>query len=373
MTPTQLPSGSWRLLVYIGKDASGKKIYKSVTRRTKKECLHDALEIQAHHKEVARDSGCMSLSEAIDAYISARDGVLSPSTIRGYRAIQRTRFQPEMALKLNRITREQWQRAVNRESKAVSAKSVANAWGLVNKVLDTYAEKVDGIRLPAKRKYEARYLTQEETVTLIRHIRGHKYELPILMLLALGIRRSEIAALQWEDFDPVHRTISINKALVQDENEQWVLKQINKTYESTRTLSVPDRVYELLMAMERKDGGRIYTHSPHNIYKHLDSLCAECGIDHIRLHDLRHTNASIMLALGIVDKYAMERGGWSSEQTMKKIYQHTFRTGAEEADNIMNAWFNAIPAPDEDVPENSEFPNNPAHGAPGVQNGHNSK
>lgn len=59
-------------------------------------------------------------------------------------------------------------------------------------------------------------------------------------------------------------------------------------------------------------------------------------------HDLRHMNASIMLALGIPDKYAMERGGWSSDHIMKSVYQHTFTAEREAADEKIDRYFESL-------------------------------
>ena len=59
-------------------------------------------------------------------------------------------------------------------------------------------------------------------------------------------------------------------------------------------------------------------------------------------HDLRHMNASVMLALGIPDKYAMERGGWSSTNIMKSVYQHTFTAERQAADQKIDDYFNGV-------------------------------
>ena len=65
-------------------------------------------------------------------------------------------------------------------------------------------------------------------------------------------------------------------------------------------------------------------------------------MEHIRFHDLRHLNASVMLALGIPDKYAMERGGWSSTSIMKSVYQHTFTAERQAVDDKIDSFFNEM-------------------------------
>lgn len=59
-------------------------------------------------------------------------------------------------------------------------------------------------------------------------------------------------------------------------------------------------------------------------------------------HDLRHVNASVMVQLGVPDKYAMERGGWSTTSTLKSVYQHTFTTEREIIDKRIDDYFNDI-------------------------------
>lgn len=49
-----------------------------------------------------------------------------------------------------------------------------------------------------------------------------------------------------------------------------------------------------------------------------------------------------MLALGIPDKYAMERGGWSTNSTLKTVYQHTFSEERRRVDEQIDGFFNAI-------------------------------
>ena len=56
-------------------------------------------------------------------------------------------------------------------------------------------------------------------------------------------------------------------------------------------------------------------------------------------HDLRHVNASVMALLRIPDKYAMERGGWKTDEVMKKVYTHTFSKEREIVDEVIDDYF----------------------------------
>lgn len=53
-------------------------------------------------------------------------------------------------------------------------------------------------------------------------------------------------------------------------------------------------------------------------------------------------NASVMLALNVPDKYAMERGGWSTNNIMKSVYQHTFSAERKAVDDRIDDYFTGI-------------------------------
>ena len=72
------------------------------------------------------------------------------------------------------------------------------------------------------------------------------------------------------------------------------------------------------------------------------NLLKKAGLKHFRFHDLRHYSASILHAMGIPDKYIMERGGWSTSSTLKTVYQHTMRGKNKEINNKINSYFETM-------------------------------
>ncbi len=81
-------------------------------------------------------------------------------------------------------------------------------------------------------------------------------------------------------------------------------------------------------------------HYPRNaMYKQLLRMCEAYGLPHYRFHDLRHVQASVMLALGVPDKYAMERMGHASANMLKMVYQHTMRSKSEEVADKVDSFF----------------------------------
>ncbi len=77
------------------------------------------------------------------------------------------------------------------------------------------------------------------------------------------------------------------------------------------------------------------------MYSRFKRLMDKNDID-ITFHDLRHLNASVMLMLGVPDKYAMERGGWSTDCILKSVYQQTFSSERKKIDKIIDGYFTGI-------------------------------
>ena len=117
-TAKKLPSGSWRVQVLAGYDASGKKIQKSFTAPTKWEAEKMADEYKRYKKEKPTDK---QVGKIIDEYIEIKSNVLSPTTIRGYKAIRATRLQSIMGEKLSRLTATDIQRPHSPQELALMA------------------------------------------------------------------------------------------------------------------------------------------------------------------------------------------------------------------------------------------------------------
>ena len=95
--PKKLPSGSYRIQIFLGKGPDGKPIRKSITAATAKECKVLAAQYESEHRKPDR----RTFSSAMESYIASSAAVLSPSTIRGYKSVQR-KLEP---LDLSRIRR----------------------------------------------------------------------------------------------------------------------------------------------------------------------------------------------------------------------------------------------------------------------------
>lgn len=331
---TKLPSGAWRVRVFMGKGVPPV----SVTRDTKAEAEHAAAELRLDREQYS-SAPQMTLRDAITKYIESKRNILSPSTIRGYKGIQKNYLQDIMDLKLGKITQDLIQQSVNNDSALHAPKSIRNAHGLLSAVFAEYHPRfVLRTKLPARRKLVPQIPSREETVKIIEAAKGTELELPVLLALWLGLRLSEVRGLKFTDLKG--STLTINAAIVYNENNESVEKQ-TKTYSSTRTLEVPESIVELINK-QPKASEYVVNLSGHAIYMRFIRMCELNGIPHFRFHDLRHANASIMLALGIPDKYAMERMGHATNNMLKNVYQHTMQDEKTKINAMVDGYFKAL-------------------------------
>lgn len=331
----KLKSGNWRAKAYMGTDENGKKIFQSFTASTKKEAEYLAAECVLKKKEKVQNQ---TVGEAIDKYISIKENILSPTTIAGYRKIRRNNLQMLMDIPVQKLTQELVQKAVNDDSKRLSAKTVTSAHGLLSAAMAIYNPDFHlHTTLP---RIQKKYKDLPEPAEIIKAVEGTEIELPVLMGLCLGMRMSEIRGVRKKDINGY--CLTIQNVVVTAEGKH-IAKEQTKTNNSTRKLRLPERIVKLIAQSEvENEDDYIIKLSGQAIYKRFMRIIEKSGLPKMTFHDLRHINASVMLKLGIPDKYAMERGGWSTTNTLKSVYQHTFSAEREVVDNQIEDYFNTI-------------------------------
>lgn len=330
-TAKKLPSGNWNVSVMV----DGKRV--SITAPTKKEAEKKAAELKVGGK-VKEKPEKVTLHDAIDAYIDSK-GVSSPSTLRGYDTIKRNYFQDLMHRDIYTITKNDLQRSIIKESARVSAKTVKNANGLIHAVLKAYGIDVSGVQLPQVVKPVKKYLQPEDIGKLVKAVEGDICEIPILLAVWLGMRRSEICGLCWDCVDIENSVIHVRRAAVPGRDNKLVLKNAAKNSSSQRTIDCPDYIMDKIKNLPRKEYGQLFDIYPNTITKHVHEACKKAGITDTTTHGLRHTNAAVMKTIGIDDRHAMERGGWSCESTYRKTYSYVFESKKIEADTAINSYF----------------------------------
>ncbi len=328
-TAKKLPSGNYRVRVHIG---NGK--YKSFTAEKKADAEYAAnLYLQTYKDKHAPSK--ITVGEAIDQYIESKSNILSPSTIRGYKAMRKVYLQGIMEKPLSRLTDKDIQIAVNEDAKMHAPKTIRNMVGLLSAALK--GEKEFTVDLPPKERTRIVIPTEDEINQIFSYVEGKEIELPVILAACLGLRRGEIAPLEYSDVDYENKTLTVSKSMVLNSNSEWITKA-PKTYTSNRTLKVYDFILQKIK-FRQDEGLPFISLNPNQITEAFSDTLHDLDIRHFRFHDLRHYNASVMLSLNIPDKYAMERMGHATNNMLKTVYQHTMQEKEDSVDASLNDYF----------------------------------
>lgn len=330
----KLPSGNWLIQLRLG----GESI--SITKPTEKEVIRAAELLKAEHRngksvEKRRE---LTLRTAIDEYISRRSNVCSPASIRGWRIIQRNRFQTVMDRPISLI--QNWQSVVNSEASLCSAKTLKTSYMFVCSVLRENGITPPSVKLPQIVANPREFLDPDQIRDLLQAIYGHDCEMAALLALH-SLRRSELLAIERRNVDLTAGTIQVKGAVVPDEHGNYIKKRTNKNTTSART--IPIMIPRLAELVKAAPAGPLVTTHPECIGRGINRVCEKHSLPLVGIHGLRHSFASLAYHLGLSEKEVMEIGGWADQTTMHKIYTHISQKDRQKAANKMADFYKSLP------------------------------
>lgn len=192
-------------------------------------------------------------------------------------------------------------------------------------------------RLRSIPKVEQQAWTAPELQQFLRAAAGHRH-FPALWLAAFtGMRRNELLGLRWEDFDQDAATVSVNRGLV---SVGYELRETRgKTANARRRIDLDPTTVDVMsawrawQAAEQRaagvegrgwmftdpDGNPIH---PHSISQSFERIARRADVRVIRLHDLRHTHGTLLIAAGVPVKVVSERLGHAMSAFTIETYQH---------------------------------------------------
>lgn len=341
MKAVKTKSGKWqcRPVDHYEYDADGKRrvVLACITRDSKAECLQAGYDYQKDHKK--REVSPLTFSGALEKYIQLREPVLSPSTVKAYKSVQRTAFSSLDDIPLQDITSEILQAWISKYSADHSSKSVSNANGLVASVMKMFRPDARfDVRLPQKTVPALYTPTDQDVKQLLTAVSGTDLERAVLLASLGTLRRGEVCALTFDDISG--SVVSVNKSMVRTPDEKWIIKP-PKTTQSVRSVEYPPEAIKIIIK-DRKKGERIVSMSPDAITKEFQKKRKAAGLPYFRFHDLRAYSASIRHALGIPDQYIMQAGGWKTDTVLKQIYRRTMADKSEEFTAVANSHFSDL-------------------------------
>ena len=332
----QLPSGAWHCRVRdFGNDIS-------ITNFDKKAAIAEAMAVQAklfaERTKINRPDKNLTVYQAMDNYIAERENIVSPSTVRGYRCIQKNRFRSAHKLRVSEVSEQRWQRIVNEESTKCSAKTLRNAWRMLSaSIYKATGQKIE-VQLPQVVEKDLPFLTPEQIVVFIDAIKGESCEIPALLALT-SLRRSEILALRWESIDLEKKMINISGSAVYGPDQQLVMKPTNKNRSSKRVIPLIRPLEDALQRTEHPKTGLVVTGNPNSIWVQVNRICRNNGLPEVGVHGLRRSFASLAYHLNLPEEVTMRIGGWSNAYTMRKIYTKLSQRDIAEQSAVFMAFF----------------------------------
>lgn len=159
------------------------------------------------------------------------------------------------------------------------------------------------------------------------------YQMIFALLFYSGIREGEMFALTLNDFDFNNNTISITKTYVKLKCKDII--QPPKTPKSNRVITMPEPVMKTIKEYadtiyEYNPNDRIFTCSRYRLSRAMIRGCEKSGVKEIRLHDLRHSHASLLIELGFPPLLISERLGHENVNTTLQIYSHLYPNKQKE-------------------------------------------
>lgn len=326
------------------------------------------------------DNTSMTLAAFTDFWLNTEaSGQVRETTISGYWFLMRKYVLPSFGhRRLSDITSMQvaeWVKALS--SRGYSTNTIKRARGALHNAFE-HALEHDLVRMnpvkrvkPPKRKPNEptqvrEALSLDEAIGLLDLTRGTDLDAFVTIAIYTGMRRGEILGLKWKDIDlkagriQIRRTLAEGTKVLPDGSgiTRPVVNQ-PKTRNSARDLMIPAAVIESLVrrrATQRRDrlaagdywlagddsqdlfvftnpvGGAVY---PSNVQQKFKRFCKRNNFRYVRIHDLRHTAAHLMLEAGARLEAVSQALGHSSPAFTKTVYAGYVQPLADEATSLL--------------------------------------
>jgi len=281
---------------------------------------------------------------------------LRPSSRRIYLDNLRLHVLPELgAVPLNKLDKAMLRAWLARRTAGhLKPASVHQAYRALRRVLTAAAENdvlvrnpLDGIKPPRLEAQEMRFLAPGEVARLAGVI-DVRYRAFVMVGAYCGLRLGEMAGLRRHRVDLLHRHVQVVEQLGRDENGRWGLQPL-KTRSSVRSVALPAVVIDSLdehlrhwagggregFVFTAPDGGHI---DPDNFRSRVwTPTVAAAGLAPLRIHDLRHTTASLAIAAGADVKMLQTMLGHASAVMTLDRYGHLMPGRAQDVADRLDA------------------------------------
>ncbi len=380
----QRSKGSWEVCLDTGRDpATGKRLrhFESVkgTKKVAQQRMHELLHTleQGAYVRPSRLTVAQFLGEWLQDYVELN---CSPRTKASYEMIIRRHLIPELgSIPLSQLEPRHLQASYSRQRERgrvdgkgqLSPQTVRYCHSLLAEALG-YAVKMGLLSRNVAQATEAPRadhkvmptLAPEDVPRFLEAAQETPYYTLFYLLLHTGLRRGEALALRWKNVDLGLASLGVSAYLSVVEaayklNGTYVIKE-PKTSHSRRRIALPpslglvlhqhkagQEAQRALLGKPLTDNDFVFAHpdgsplDPSTVSHAFNKVMRKAGLPHIRLHDLRHTHASLLLQAGVHPKIVQERLGHSSIRVTLDTYSHVIgglqEVAAQRFDDLLAA------------------------------------
>lgn len=300
----------------------------------------------------------LTLAEYFVSWLENKKGSVDETTIYDYGGYVKRDIVPLLgAIKLADLRPDQIQQLLGMKGQqGLQASTVLKIFNIINTALKQAVKlgiisrnPADSVERPRLQRKEMKVWDETQVMHFIATLTGTRWEALFYMAVTTGLRRGEILALRWSDFDWVSRKLNIQRQ-IRTVKGKGLQERPPKSAAGLRVVELGERDIEKLkkhvdiqqrmkeLAGDRwKENGLIFPStigtflSPWNYYTKFIEFSKKAGLPEIRLHDLRHTAATLMLKHDVHPKIVQERLGHADIAITLNTYSHVLPSLQSEA------------------------------------------
>ncbi|HAA80517.1 MAG TPA: site-specific integrase [Thermoanaerobacter sp.] len=349
----------WVGQITIGYDpATGKPKRKSFYGKTRKEVADKITQaLQDVRKGTYIEPTQITLGEWLDKWLTEyKKGQLKPSTYDSYETLINVHIKPALGkIKLVKLQPHMLQSFYNQKLEngrtdgkgGLSTRMVRYLHVIIRQALQQAVKEglltrnvADATNPPTIKNKQIRPLTEEELLRFFEVAKDDRLFAAYVVAATTGLRRGELLGLCWDSVDLEQGIITVKRQLLVLK-EGLKLEETTKSKSGKRNITLTDDAIRELKAHRKRqlqekllfgeayqDNGLVFCKEdgspldPREFTKRFQRLLEKAGLPKVRLHDLRHTHASLLLARGVHPKVVQERLGHSSITITLDLYSH---------------------------------------------------
>jgi integrase len=361
-----IPRGedTWLVRIFMGRDGKGKRHYLNKTIRGKKKDAQDYLSktLTAISTGTFVEPSPLTVGEYLDKWLDSVARIrVRPRTFASYNKVLERYARPKLKdRKLSSLQPLEVQALYTEMQRhGLSAKTIryvhtilhsafkqAVTWGVIAR------NPAEAVELPRRNRKEMQAFSPEDAMLFLQATIGNRLHALFVVALFTGMRPSEYLGLKWSDVDLEKGTVTVQRSLVESGKGCQMRIDETKTAHSRRSIPLPPSVIRVLIEQRRKQAeerlaaGANYRNQDfvfakrlgepfqnfNMIRRYFKRTLKRAGLpETIRLYDLRHSCATLMLAQGEHPKVVSEWLGHASTTLTLDVYSHVLPSMRRDA------------------------------------------